>query len=166
VNGLLFGLAGAMLLGSALLSAAEQATFSVGASRLRTLREEGFRGAETLQAVRDQAPAVRAAVFLANSLLNGLAVGLLVLAASVEWGFAGRWWRFPSGSWASWWPRESPGWWPPAAPSAWPSSPPLSSGPWRRWPAPSSFPSWGWSRSSSAGTGRAPPPRRSGRSGS
>ncbi len=89
MNGLLFGLAGAMLLGSALLSAAEQATFSVGASRLRTLREEGFRGAETLQAVRDQAPAVRAAVFLANSLLNGLAMGLLVLAASVEWGFAG-----------------------------------------------------------------------------
>ena len=61
----------------------------MGASRLRTLREEGFKGSETLQAVRDEAPSIRAATFLVNALLNGISVGLLVTAATLEWGAPG-----------------------------------------------------------------------------
>ncbi|TVR56139.1 MAG: HlyC/CorC family transporter [Gemmatimonadales bacterium] len=97
MNGLLFGLVGLTLLASALLSAAESATFSVGPSRLRTLREEGFKGSETLQTVRDEGPSIRAAAFLVNSLLNGISVGLLVAAATLEWGAPGAMAALPLG---------------------------------------------------------------------
>ena len=97
MNGLLFGLVGLTLLASALLSAAESATFSVGPSRLRTLREEGFKGSETLQTVRDEGPSIRAATFLVNSLLNGISVGLLVAAATLEWGAPGAMAALPLG---------------------------------------------------------------------
>jgi putative hemolysin len=97
LNGLFFGLVGLTLLASALLSAAESATFSVGPSRLRTLREEGFKGSEILQAVRDEGPSIRAATFLVNSLLNGISVGLLVAAATLEWGAPGAMVALPLG---------------------------------------------------------------------
>jgi putative hemolysin len=97
LNGLLLALVGLTLLASALLSAAESATFSVGASRLRTLRDEGFKGSETLQQVRDEGPSIRAAAFLVNALLNGICVGLLVAAATLEWGASGAAVALPAG---------------------------------------------------------------------
>lgn len=89
MTGILLGAVGVVLLASALLSAAEAAAFSVGASRLRTLREEGFRRADVLQEVRDEGSAVRAATAFGNLVLNALAVGLLVAAAALRWGEAG-----------------------------------------------------------------------------
>jgi hypothetical protein len=52
MNGLILVVVALLLLVSAFISAAESAAFTVGPSRLRTLLEEGFRGAETLQRVR------------------------------------------------------------------------------------------------------------------
>lgn len=79
-------LAGLLLVGSALLSAAEAAVFAPGTSRLRTLLDEGFRGAERLQAARDRGGEVRAAALFVSTLLNGAAVGLLAGAAALEMG--------------------------------------------------------------------------------
>ncbi len=84
-------LAGVMvlILASALLSAAETATFSLGASRLRTLREEGFAGADELVAVRARPVAFQMALHLLVSVLNLLAVGLTVVAGALSWGTRG-----------------------------------------------------------------------------
>jgi putative hemolysin len=84
MTALLVGSAVAFLLGSALLSAAEAAVYAVGPSRLRTLRDEGFRGAERLQDARDRAATVRASALFASTILNSCAVGALVAAATLR----------------------------------------------------------------------------------
>lgn len=89
MNTVLLASTGLLLAASALLSAAEAATFAVGASRLRTLLDEGFRGAERLQEARDRAEHVHAAAFLVSTLLNSAAVGLLVGAAALLHGPTG-----------------------------------------------------------------------------
>jgi putative hemolysin len=86
MSALLLGGAGLLLLFSAILSAGESASFSVSPSRLRTLVEEGFRGADRLQRVRDAGPDVRAATFVLNTLLNLCGLGLLVSAGLLRWG--------------------------------------------------------------------------------
>jgi CBS domain containing-hemolysin-like protein len=70
-----------LLAASILISAAEAAIFSLSDGRVRILREEGFRGAERLQAARDRKPRVQATSLLVSTLLNGAAIGLLVRAA-------------------------------------------------------------------------------------
>lgn len=70
-----------LILASGLLSAAEAAIFAVGASRLRTLREEGFRGAEALAALRAEPQEAAVAFLIVNTVVNAAAVGLLVVAA-------------------------------------------------------------------------------------
>jgi putative hemolysin len=82
MSGILIAAAGLLLLVSALLSAAESATFSVSSSRLRTMREEGFSGADTLHRVRTTMPEVRPTVFVANTVLNVLVASLLALGAA------------------------------------------------------------------------------------
>jgi putative hemolysin len=83
-------LAAALLLViSAFLSAAETATFAVGNSRLRTLLEEGFRGAEDLSALRDRGRTVQPSLLLLNTLANVGIAGLLVGAAAYHRGVAG-----------------------------------------------------------------------------
>jgi putative hemolysin len=69
-----------LLTGSIVISAAESAIFSLSDRRLRILREEGFRGAERLQAARDRRHRVQATSLLVSTLLNGGAIGLFVLA--------------------------------------------------------------------------------------
>ena len=79
------------ILGAALCSAAEAATFGIGFSRLRTLEEEGFRGAAALVDLRGRSESVRAALLLLNGLLQAVAVGTLVM-------LGGRLWQ-PNGTW-------------------------------------------------------------------
>ena len=86
MSGLLFVGAGVLLLFSALLSAAETLVFAVTPSRVRTLLEEGFRGAERLSLARERSSTVRAAVFLVNSIFNLAAAGLIVGEAVLRWG--------------------------------------------------------------------------------
>jgi putative hemolysin len=86
VIALLLGSAGILMVGSALLSAAESAVYGIGAPRLRTLREEGFRGADRLQEAHDRAGTVRASALLTSTLFNMAAVALLVAAASMGGG--------------------------------------------------------------------------------
>lgn len=87
MSGLLLA-AGILLFLSALLSAAESAVFTVGASRVRTLLEEGFRGAECLRDAREAAPPIRAATFLVNTGLNVAAAGTIVGVLVELWGMA------------------------------------------------------------------------------
>jgi len=67
-----------LVLSSAVLAAADASVFSIGPSRLRTLREEGFRRAETLQEVRDLGHPARASTLLFRLVFQGMAMGLLM----------------------------------------------------------------------------------------
>jgi len=78
-----------LLLLSAVLSAAETAVFSPNDSRVRTLEEEGFRGAAALQAVRTEAYEVRLTLRLLDSLLNLGATSLLVYVGVTREGVPG-----------------------------------------------------------------------------
>ena len=68
----------ALLLASAFLSASETAIFAIGEPRLRTLREEGFRGARALAGLRAQPDAFRLLVLLLNTLTGAGAAGFIV----------------------------------------------------------------------------------------
>ena len=81
---LLLGAAVVCLLLSALVSMAEVSAFGVGASRVRTLMDEGFKGAENLRDARDRAESVRAAALFSSTVLNLCAVALLVAAATLR----------------------------------------------------------------------------------
>lgn len=76
----------ALLILSALLSAAEAACGAVSTSNLRAMQEEGFGGASQLVELRLQAPRAATSVLLVNLLLDTGAVGLVVVWASVRWG--------------------------------------------------------------------------------
>ncbi|RMH14888.1 MAG: HlyC/CorC family transporter [Gemmatimonadetes bacterium] len=82
----------ALIVFSALLAAAEAATFALGASRLRTLADEGFRGAAELAELRARPGPLRFSLRFLGSVANTLAAGLLVWAgveAFGPWGGAG-----------------------------------------------------------------------------
>ena len=76
---------------SALCSASETATTAVGTSQLRTMEEEGFRGANALAELRTRSNQTRAALLFLNTLFNTLAVGTLVLFGSTLRGTSGGW---------------------------------------------------------------------------
>ena len=76
---------------SALCSASETATTTVGTSQLRTMEEEGFRGANALAELRTRSNQTRAALLFLNTLFNTLAVGTLVLFGSTLRGTSGGW---------------------------------------------------------------------------
>jgi putative hemolysin len=84
MTSILLGAAGICLLFSALVSMAEVSAFGVGASRVRTLLDEGFRGADRLRDVRDRAESVRAATLFSSTVLNLCAVAFLVAAATLR----------------------------------------------------------------------------------
>jgi CBS domain containing-hemolysin-like protein len=67
----------ALILLSAIFSASSTALFSVGGARIRTLREEGFKGAEALAEVRARAGAIQGLLLFLGTLSSLLAVGLL-----------------------------------------------------------------------------------------
>ena len=95
---LLSAFAALSILVSALCSASEIATFAIGTSRLRTMEEEGFRGADALSEVRVRAEQTRAALLFLNTLFNALAVGLVVLLGHTLGGISGGGWALLVGS--------------------------------------------------------------------
>ncbi len=85
-----------LLLLSAVLSAAETAVFSVTASHVRTVSEEGFDGSEALAELHERPDAFRYALIFGNVVLNVVAAGIIVAAAVQAWGTAGAWIAIPS----------------------------------------------------------------------
>ena len=86
---LLSGTAALAILASALGSASETATFAIGTSRLRTMEEEGFRGAKALGELRIRAEQTRETLLFLNTLFNTVAVGTVVLLGHTLGGTAG-----------------------------------------------------------------------------
>ena len=86
---LLSGTAALAIFASALGSASETALFAIGPSRLRTMEEEGFRGAKALGELRIRAEQTRAALLFLNTLFNTVAVGTVVLLGHTLGGTAG-----------------------------------------------------------------------------
>jgi len=86
---LLSGTAALAIFASALGSASETATFAIGTSQLRTMEEEGFRGAKALGELRIRAEQTRAALLFLNTLFNTVAVGTVVLLGHTLGGTAG-----------------------------------------------------------------------------
>jgi len=95
---LLSGTAALSILVSALCSASETATFAIGTSRLRTMEEEGFRGANALGELRIRAERTRAALLFLSTLFNTVAVGTVVLLGHTVGGTAGGGWGLLAGS--------------------------------------------------------------------
>ncbi|SVB79741.1 uncharacterized protein METZ01_LOCUS232595, partial [marine metagenome] len=87
------GIAGALiallLVSSAILTAAQEAASQIGASRLRTLSDEGFRGAEALAKVHEKADTLRGPVRLITGVFNLTALGAAAAVAVTLWGTAG-----------------------------------------------------------------------------
>ena len=85
MTGAILTLLGLCLLLSATLTAAQTAAFQVSESRMRTLKSEGFKGAEALTEVRRRAGHVGSSVRLITDTLNlgtmgiGVATGVLTL---------------------------------------------------------------------------------------
>ncbi len=86
---LLSGTALVSILISALCAASETATFAIGTSRLRTMEEEGFRGADALADVRGRAEQTRATLLFLNTLFNAVTVGTSVLLGHALWDTSG-----------------------------------------------------------------------------
>ena len=95
---LLSGTVVVSILTSALCSASETATFAIGTSQLRTMEEEGFRGANALAELTTRGNQTRAAVVFLNTLSNTLAVGIMVLLGYGMWDTSGGWWGLLTGS--------------------------------------------------------------------
>jgi CBS domain containing-hemolysin-like protein len=77
-----------MLLLSAGLTAARTAIFRIGESRLRTLLDEGFQGAEALSLVRGDAGRIQFGLRVLGSTLNLAIVGIATMASGLAWGSA------------------------------------------------------------------------------
>ena len=86
MTGVLLLLVALILLFSITLSIAASAACSLGPSRIRTLVNEGFRGAAGLSQVRQESPSIMAVVFVVNTSLDLCSVGLLVGGAALSWG--------------------------------------------------------------------------------
>jgi len=74
---------------SAFFSASSTAIFSVGSSRLRTLVEEGFHGAQELSDLRSRTGFLQGILLLLGTLANFSVVGLVTGWASLRWGLQG-----------------------------------------------------------------------------
>ncbi len=74
-----------LVLLSALITAGETAVYSITATRLRTLQDEGFEGAGELTRIRDQPQSLRGAIHVVATLLNFTALGgAVVLGADIS----------------------------------------------------------------------------------
>jgi CBS domain containing-hemolysin-like protein len=74
---------------SAFFSASSTAIFSVGGSRLRTLLEEGFNGAQELSDIRSRTGLLQGILLLLGTLANLSVVGIVTGWASIRWGIQG-----------------------------------------------------------------------------
>ncbi len=79
----------ALVLLSAFFSASSTAVFSVGGARIRTLLEEGFRGAEALSDLRSRTGSVQGLLLLSSSVTGLAAVGLVTGWSALTWGIPG-----------------------------------------------------------------------------
>lgn len=79
----------ALVLFSAFCSASSTAIFSVGGARIRTLLEEGFKGAQELSDLRTRAGSVQGLLLFLASLSSLLGVGLLTGWCTLNWGSSG-----------------------------------------------------------------------------
>ena len=95
---LLSGAAVVSILIAALCAASETATFAIRTSRLRTMEEEGFRGADALADVRGRAAQTRASFLFLNTLFNTVTVGTAVLLGHTLWGTSGGAWGLFAGA--------------------------------------------------------------------
>ncbi|MFQ5536211.1 MAG: hemolysin family protein [Gemmatimonadota bacterium] len=75
---------------SAVVTAAATAAFLLSPSRLRTMQEEGFHGADTLVRLRAEPGRVHSGVRILNSILHAGVIGLSVMAVVPLWGPAGQ----------------------------------------------------------------------------
>lgn len=82
-------LAVVLILFSSFFSASSTAVFSVGGPRVRTLVEEGFRGAVELSQLRSRPGSIQGLLLLFASLSSLLAVGVVTGWAALRWGTAG-----------------------------------------------------------------------------
>lgn len=89
MTGLVIGGIVVLLLASALVTSAEAAAFQLSPSRVRTLEEEGFRGAASLARMRAEPARIRSAIRLASTALNLTAIGVGVALCSASWGVTG-----------------------------------------------------------------------------
>jgi len=78
-----------LILLSAFFSASSTAVFSVGGPRIRTLREEGFKGAEELSELRTRTGPIQGILLFLASFLALLAVGVLTGWFALRWGLPG-----------------------------------------------------------------------------
>ncbi len=78
-----------LLFMSAMLTAAHDAAFQIGASRIRTLQEEGFDGAIALARARELRHTVRPGVRIVTQALNLSALAIISLTGVSTWGAAG-----------------------------------------------------------------------------
>jgi putative hemolysin len=74
---------------SAFFSASSTAIFSVGGSRLRTLVEEGFKGAQQLSELRSRTGFLQGILLLLGTLANLLVVGMVTGWGALRWGMEG-----------------------------------------------------------------------------
>ena len=79
----------AAILISAFFSASSTAIFSVGGSRLRTLVEEGFKGAQQLSELRSRTGFLQGILLLLGTLANLLVVGMVTGWGALRWGMEG-----------------------------------------------------------------------------
>jgi len=86
---IVIALAVVLIMVSAFLSTSSTAVFSVGGSRLRTLVEEGFRGAPELSELRSRTGTLQGMLLLLGALTNLSLMGLLTGWASLRWGYQG-----------------------------------------------------------------------------
>lgn len=84
-----FSVSAALILLSAFFSASSTAVFSVGGPRIRTLREEGFKGAEELSELRTRTGPIQGILLFLASFLALLAVGVLTGWSALRWGWPG-----------------------------------------------------------------------------
>lgn len=83
---LVVGAVAVLLVVSALLTGVGAAVLQVGASRLRTLQEEGFSGADSLALLRTDEAETRMILRLLTRALNLAAVGVVAIWAGLAWG--------------------------------------------------------------------------------
>lgn len=89
MTGVVMGVVVALLVASALITAAGTAVFQLGGSRLRTLHDEGFRGAGALTRLREDPRGTRTGLRVLSRTLDLLAVGLAAAQAELSWGGRG-----------------------------------------------------------------------------
>ena len=79
-----------LLLMSAILTAVHDSVFQITRSHTRTLVEEGFDGAENIDAAREHKHAVQASVRVTTTVLNLSALALIALTGVSTWGRLGQ----------------------------------------------------------------------------